>query len=164
MTTFITLGNSRFPFVRLLEFVERNSSLLPKPILAQIGYTEYHSSEITCAEFLPMDEFQDSVGNAKLLICHAGAGAVINAIRSGNIPLIMPRRAGFGEHIDDHQLELADVFEKSGAAFRLDGERALPELLQEIADRRVPLGLNGHDNEMLIEVEDCFLSYGLSQS
>jgi UDP-N-acetylglucosamine transferase subunit ALG13 len=164
MSTFITLGNSKFPFVRLLEFAERNASLLPKPILAQIGNTEYQSAIITCVKFLPMDKFQDNAGRAKLVMCHAGAGAVINAITRGNIPLILPRRASLGEHIDDHQMELANVFEGNGAAFRIDGERTLPELLEEIEERRVPSDLDGHANEVLIEVENCFLKYGLNPS
>ena len=164
MTTFITLGNSKFQFFRLLEFAEVNSSSLARPIVAQTGNTEYQSSKINCVQFLPMDEFQNNVRNARFLICHAGAGAVINAIKVGQIPLIMPRRAKFGEHIDDHQVELADVFEKSGAAIRIDGRRTLPELLQEVDDRQVPSDLSGDNNEMLIEVQNCFLRYGLKQS
>jgi UDP-N-acetylglucosamine transferase subunit ALG13 len=45
---------------------------------------------------------------------HAGAGSLIHAIQAGKVPVVMPRRAEEGEHIDDHQMELAHVLEREG--------------------------------------------------
>ena len=46
---------------------------------------------------------------AELVIIHAGAGSVIEALHVGKIPVVMPRRAGYGELVDEHQLELAEA-------------------------------------------------------
>lgn len=47
------------------------------------------------------------MAKAELVILHGGAGSVINAIRAGQVPVIVPRRAEFGEHINNHQVEFA---------------------------------------------------------
>jgi UDP-N-acetylglucosamine transferase subunit ALG13 len=54
-----------------------------------------------------MDEFERLIQQSSLLIMHAGAGSVIHALRAERLPIVMPRRAADGEHIDDHQLEFA---------------------------------------------------------
>ena len=50
------------------------------------------------------------------MILHAGAGSVSHAIRAGKIPVIMPRRAECGEHVNDHQVEFAHALAETGSA------------------------------------------------
>ena len=59
-----------------------------------------------------MDDFSDQMISADLLILHAGAGSLIHAVRAGKVPVVMPRRAVYGEHIDDHQLDLSRALER----------------------------------------------------
>ena len=64
--------------------------------------------------FVSMDEFERQIQQSSLLIMHAGAGSVIHAIRAGRLPIVMPRRAAEGEHIDDHQHEFATALASTG--------------------------------------------------
>ena len=61
-----------------------------------------------------MDAFERLVAESALVILHAGAGSVIQAIHAGKFPLVMPRRADLGEHVDDHQLEFAQELSDLG--------------------------------------------------
>jgi UDP-N-acetylglucosamine transferase subunit ALG13 len=61
-----------------------------------------------------MDEFERLIQQSSLLIMHAGAGSVIHAVRAERVPIVMPRRAADGEHIDDHQLEFATALASTG--------------------------------------------------
>ena len=61
-----------------------------------------------------MDEFAHRMAEADLLILHAGAGSVIHAVRAGKVPVVVPRRAQFGEHVDDHQVEFARELARMG--------------------------------------------------
>jgi UDP-N-acetylglucosamine transferase subunit ALG13 len=61
-----------------------------------------------------MDEFERLIQQSALLIMHAGAGSVIHAVRAERLPIVMPRRAADGEHIDDHQLEFATTLASTG--------------------------------------------------
>jgi UDP-N-acetylglucosamine transferase subunit ALG13 len=64
--------------------------------------------------FVRMDEFERLIQQSSLLIMHAGAGSVIHALRTQRLPIVMPRRAAKGEHIDDHQLEFATALASTG--------------------------------------------------
>ena len=66
--------------------------------------------------FVRMDEFERLIQQSSLLIMHAGAGSVIHAVRAERVPIVMPRRAADGEHIDDHQLEFATALASTGHA------------------------------------------------
>ena len=45
--------------------------------------------------------------SADKVVTHAGVGSILCADREGHVPLVVPRRHDLGEHVDDHQLELA---------------------------------------------------------
>jgi UDP-N-acetylglucosamine transferase subunit ALG13 len=52
--------------------------------------------------------------SSELVIVHAGAGSIIQAMQAGKVPVVMPRRASLGEHVDDHQLELVRELAQRG--------------------------------------------------
>ena len=73
---------------------------------------------------------------ADLLILHAGAGAVITAIRAGKVPIVAARRACYGEHIDDHQLEFAHALAETGRAIVVDDMDGLPAAIEQAMSRQ----------------------------
>ena len=44
-------------------------------------------------------------------ITHGGTGAIIGAVKKGKKVIAVPRRAKYGEHVDDHQLQLIKQFD-----------------------------------------------------
>ena len=115
VSTFVTVGNATRPFKRLLEAVGKIAGELPQPVFVQYGAGSMSDCPgCTGAAFLDMAAFEQHVREAELLILHAGAGSVIHAVRAGKIPVIMPRRARLGEHVDDHQEEFAEELAKTG--------------------------------------------------
>lgn len=106
--TFVSVGNAIQPFDRLIGAVADVASGLPQKVVVQHGNTPFPGREGCIARaFINMDEFVRQVQQADLLILHAGAGSVIHAMQAGKVPVVMPRRAKYGEHVDDHQLEFA---------------------------------------------------------
>lgn len=118
MSTFVSVGNATQPFTRLLEAVCEVAPRLPQPVFVQFGAAQSFACP-GCAgvAFLEMEAFAQHVSEAELLILHAGAGSVIHAVRAGKIPVVMPRHASLGEHVDNHQLEFARELEKTGKVF-----------------------------------------------
>ncbi len=115
MSTFVAVGNATQAFPRLLDSVARIASLLPQPVFVQYGaYAGFCCPGCDAARFVNMSEFERRVREASLLIMHAGAGSVIHAVRSGKVPVVMPRQAALGEHVDDHQNELARELHRLG--------------------------------------------------
>lgn len=112
MSTFVSVGNANQSFSRLIDAVIAMRAELPTPIVIQHGYTPTRETVgVTLVERMEMDAFSRWVAEAELLIMHAGAGSLIHAIQAGKVPVVMPRRAEEGEHIDNHQLELAEALE-----------------------------------------------------
>jgi UDP-N-acetylglucosamine transferase subunit ALG13 len=110
---FVTVGTSPFDFSRLLKLVDGIADSVIEELLFQTGYTEYIPQNGKSVKFLPKGEFDLLFREATLVISHAGAGSIINSIKY-SIPLVLcPRRSSFGEHCDDHQVELADKISHS---------------------------------------------------
>ena len=114
LSTFVTVGNATQPFDRLLRTVAELSAKFPQPVIVQRGPSTISHRGWEVREFLRMDEFESLIEHSALLIMHAGAGSVIHAVRAGRLPIVMPRRAKYGEHVDDHQVEFATALSSTG--------------------------------------------------
>jgi UDP-N-acetylglucosamine transferase subunit ALG13 len=114
LSTFVSVGNATQPFDRLLRAVCANLGSLSAPVFVQSGSTRFDCGGTQAAAFVAMDEFERRVAEATLVVMHAGAGAVIHAVRAGKVPVVMPRRTGYGEHVDDHQIEFGSKLAQAG--------------------------------------------------
>lgn len=123
MSTFVSVGNANQSFERLLQAVAAlaGQGRLPAPVVVQYGYTPFESTVCQAIDFLSMEDFSRHVLRADLLILHAGAGSMIHACQAAKVPVVVPRRARYGEHIDDHQVELVEAFAQQGLVVRVDG-------------------------------------------
>lgn len=127
MGTFVSVGNAHQPFARLLDAVAACAGALPKPVVVQHGHTPFTVAGCQAEAFLPMDAFAVAVERADLLILHAGTGSVLHALAAGRVPVLMARRAHYGEIVDDHQWALAERLAAEGRAIHLRDPAALPE-------------------------------------
>jgi UDP-N-acetylglucosamine transferase subunit ALG13 len=130
LSTLVTVGNATQAFDRLLDGVRSISRFLPRPIVVQRGVSRADDSIWETHDFLPMGDFERLIRESSVLIMHAGAGSVIHAVRSGNRPIVMPRRMHLGELVDDHQVEFAQAMALAGYV-RLAMESS--DLAREIA-------------------------------
>ena len=115
--TFVTVGNATDGFRRLLDAAARlaGEGALPEPVVIQAGNNPgFIAPHATVRPFMPMEEFEEHVRRARLVISHAGAGSVLHALAAGKVPVVMPRRARYGELIDDHQAEFVEHLARAG--------------------------------------------------
>ena len=111
---FITLGSQKFQFNRLLKSVDglcERGTIEAEDVFAQIGYSDYLPKNFNYKKFLDRDEFSAEMGKAEIVITHGGTGAIIGAVKKGKKVIAVPRRAKYGEHVDDHQLQLIKQFD-----------------------------------------------------
>lgn len=112
----VTVGSQKFQFNRLLKEVDRlieNKKITDK-VFAQIGVSDYKPHHCKFVKFLTQDEFNEKLDEANLVITHAGTGVIVNAIKKGKKVIAIPRLAKYGEHVDDHQIQLIKQFEELG--------------------------------------------------
>jgi len=120
VSTFVTVGNARQPFARMLRAVAAIARDLPRPVFVQSGATPFQAPDCEIEAFLSITEFERRVAQSDLVITHAGAGSVITAVRAGKVPVVVPRLAGEGEHVDDHQTEFARELARMGRAVAVE--------------------------------------------
>ncbi len=104
---FATVG-TQLPFDRLLfaldEWAGRNCDMF---VYAQIGISKSVFPNLNCTPFLTSDVMRQNMESATCIVGHAGMGTILTAAELGKPLVIMPRKASFGEHRNDHQLATA---------------------------------------------------------
>jgi len=120
----VTVGaNNNTGFERL---IHRVYNLLPDDadVTWQTGSSRVEDLRITAQPMMSASELEERQRSADVIISHAGTGSVLSALQCGRIPIVVPRRSELGEHVDDHQLDLARELSRTGLAI----VREVPEL------------------------------------
>ena len=106
-----TVG-TQLPFDRMLGALDLWASQNPEQnILAQTGKTRQRFQHMDCKAFLSPRLFHDAVERAYFMVSHAGMGSILTAAELGKQIVIVPRRAEFMEHRNDHQMATAAEME-----------------------------------------------------
>lgn len=126
---FVTVG-TQLPFDRLIravdEWVVGREDVTG---FAQLGPGRFLPKHLTYADFIDAGEFRQHVVESSLVIAHAGMGSILTALEIGKPIIVMPRRAAFGEHRNDHQIATARSLESRGRAVVAFDEQELIRLL-----------------------------------
>ena len=132
MSTFVTVGNARQPFVRLLDAVSRHAARLPQPVVVQYGHTPFKDEQCECVQFVGMEDFIHHIKTAELLIMHGGLGSAINALQAHKVPIVMSRRVEYGEHVNNHQIEFVQLLAKDGKIVPIESEVELLPAIERV--------------------------------
>ena len=76
-------------------------------VLWQTGGTDATGLGIDGRERVSSEEMAAAIRAADVVVAHAGTGIALMALENGKFPILVPRRAMHGEHVDDHQLTIA---------------------------------------------------------
>jgi UDP-N-acetylglucosamine transferase subunit ALG13 len=109
---FVTVGSNRkYPFDRLITALDQ---LPADDLIVQYGPGCAPHEAKKAHRWLTFDQVLRYMSEADTVVGHAGAGTILCAFNIGHTPVVMPRLKRFGETVDDHQAELAGVFERTG--------------------------------------------------
>lgn len=128
---FITLGSQKFQFNRLLREVDRliGKGVITDDVFAQVGYSDYAPKQFEYKQFLDREEFAGCEAKADIVITHGGTGAIIGAVKHGKKVIAVPRLAKYGEHVDDHQLQIIEQFKNQNLLAGIDDCSELEDAL-----------------------------------
>jgi UDP-N-acetylglucosamine--N-acetylmuramyl-(pentapeptide) pyrophosphoryl-undecaprenol N-acetylglucosamine transferase len=116
----VTLGT--MPGYGFRRAVERLLRLLPEvcaadvEVLWQTGATDLTGLGVTGCNQVPANELREAIQHADLVVGHGGIGSALNSLDAGRVPVMVPRRVAYGEHVDDHQVLICDYLDKRGIA------------------------------------------------
>lgn len=125
----VTVGTMPFPFPRLLD---RLAAVLPSDaeVLWQAGADAARNRSGRHRVRVPAAELEAAMRGADLVVAHAGVGSALAALQAGAFPVLVPRSAQYGEHVDDHQLQIGRALAERGLALCVAPEELTPELVE----------------------------------
>lgn len=133
---FITLGSQKFQFNRLLIEIDRlvGDGMIKDEVFAQIGYSDYIPKNYKYKEFFDRNEFKICMEMCDVVITHGGTGAIIGAIKQEKKVIAIPRLKKFGEHVDNHQLQITNQFKEMELIEVVDNIENLYESIKNIKE------------------------------
>lgn len=159
---FVSLGTQDKPFNRIIDYIlklkEEIKELEDIEIVFQIGQTKLSEEEknkieklnektnekkvsekinkedknITVFNMLKPEEMKKYIINSSIVITHAGVGTIMECIENNKDIIVLPRKEENGEHVNNHQEEIAFEMEKNGLLYKVDTYEKMQEIVIEL--------------------------------
>ena len=154
---FISVGTHKQQFDRLLKAIDEliAKKVITQSVFAQVGHSKYKPKRFKGKKFLGLEEFDEKIKKCDLFITHAGEGNIGTAMQLEKKMIIVPRRAKFGEHTNDHQLELADAIKKQKQAIVIENVSELENAIKDAKKIKMKETLHA---KRIIKLIDAFVS------
>jgi UDP-N-acetylglucosamine transferase subunit ALG13 len=104
---FVTVGTHNQGFERLIKKMDEIAGKIDEEIVMQVGYTDYEPENAEWFEFCEYEELLSFIKRSDVIICHGGAGTLLDSLKFNKKIVVVPRLEKFDEVYDDHELELA---------------------------------------------------------
>lgn len=118
----VTLGTQDKPFKRLLEAIQKqiDNGKIKDKVIVQAGYTKFESKDMEIYDLIPYEKFDELILKCDLLITHGGVASILNGIKHGKKVIAAARLKIYGEHTNDHQLQIIKDYAKKGYLIELE--------------------------------------------
>ena len=135
---FVTVGSQKFQFNRLLKKVDQmaGNGVITEEVCIQTGVSDYIPGHCRHRPFYNRNVLSEMIGSCSILITHGGEGIMVDAVKRGKKTIVVPRLARYGEHVDDHQLQLMEQFHEMNLIYACPEVDQVEEALQEIRNHR----------------------------
>lgn len=112
---FVTVGTHEQPFNRLVEYMDKWAAEHDEEVIMQTGFSTYEPKHCEWSKLYPYSQMVELVEKARIVITHGGPSSFIMPLQIGKIPIVVPRKKEFDEHVNDHQVEFSKaVAERQG--------------------------------------------------
>jgi UDP-N-acetylglucosamine transferase subunit ALG13 len=137
---FATVGTDHHQFDRMVDWVDswlEGNAGDSLDALVQIG-TSSAPRVARSVAYLGYDAMEDAMRRASAIVTHGGPGSIMLASWLGKMPIVIPRRAALGEHVDNHQVVFTERLAEAGTIMLADSEARLHELLSAAVSGETP--------------------------
>ena len=102
---------------------------------------------------IEQDKFNILMEQADTIITHGGVGSIVTAVKLGKKVIAVPRLKQYGEHVNDHQIQIVETFSNQGFIKGIKDVSELKETLREI-DTFIPNKLESNTEHIINIIED----------
>lgn len=111
---YVTLGTMFLDFERLVRRMDGIAYRTGERVIVQLGLSKIVPLHCECFDFKSHAEILKIQQEARVLVCHAGIGATLDALQAKRPFVLVPRLKRFNEHMNNHQIEIAEAVARRG--------------------------------------------------
>lgn len=132
----VLLGTQANDFSRLIKQIEKaiDDGIIDEEVIVQKGVTKYNSKKMQSFDLIPKDQIEYFKENANYIITHGGVGSILSSIKIGKKVIAVPRLKKYGEHVNDHQIQIVEKFAEQGYIIGVTDLTKLEEAIKKIHD------------------------------
>ena len=101
---FVTVGTHEQQFNRLVEYMDKWAGEHDEEVVIQTGFSTYEPINAIWKKLYGFDQMGEMIDKARIVITHGGPSSFIAPLQIGKVPIVVPRRKEFDEHVNNHQV------------------------------------------------------------
>ena len=154
----VLLGTQNNSFHRLLQEVENNikNGTINEEVIVQAGYTKYQSHKMRVIDLISKEQLEKFQDEANLIITHGGVGSIITSIKKRKKVIAVPRMHEYGEHVNNHQIDIVQNFDKQGYIIGIEKVEDLKDAI--IKSKEFEPKKYEHNNEKMLTIIEDFIN------
>jgi anti-anti-sigma factor len=112
----VTVGTEQYPFNALMDWVDLliKEGIINEEVTIQYGSSTRFPDNAKVSKVMPESQFRKYIEQSSAVISHCGEGTALLLEDFDKPYILVPRTSKFHEHVDNHQLEMADDLENQG--------------------------------------------------
>lgn len=145
---FVTTGSHYLPFDRLLIMINelQKSNIISEKIIIQSGTSKIEVQNAKIYNYIPYQKMIHFISTARVVITAAGPATVFQILKfNDNLPIVIPRRKEFKEHVSDHQISFGKYLEKNNFAVLANSLNQLSKLINNPHKNNINIALSPSD-------------------
>ena len=153
---FVTVGTHEQPFNRLVEYMDEWAGQHKEKVIIQTGFSTYEPRNCKWRKLFTFQEMQKGVEKARVVITHGGPSSFIMPLQIGKVPVVVPRKKEFEEHVNDHQVDFChQVAERQKNIIVIDNINDLGDVLENYDEivKTMTNGLESNNEQFCSEFE-----------
>lgn len=103
-----------------MQAADEYATLTDERLVIQRGASSYKPLHAEFFEFTEFERMKELTEEARVVVTHAAAGAILLGLQMEKPLVLVPRRKMYNEVYDDHQLELTKALSRIGQAVECD--------------------------------------------
>lgn len=153
----VLLGTQHNEFTRLLKEVENciNKGIIKEEVIVQAGFTKFETAKMQVFDMISQDTLNDYIDKSNLIITHGGVGSIIVALKKRKKVIAVPRLSRYNEHVNDHQIQIVETFNKKGFLIGIQDVTDLSNAIEK-SKTFIPEEYKS-DNKKMIDIIEKFI-------
>ena len=152
---FVILGTQDKGFDRMLKEIDEliKDGIITNRVIVQAGSTNFKSNEMDIIDYLPMQKFHEYIEEADIIITHGGVGSILDAIKHNKKVIAIPRLEKYHEHVNNHQIEIVEEFDRLGYIMDCGNLKRLGNKLMQI-EKFTPTPFVSNNEKFIQKLEE----------